>query len=603
MSGFTVITGQESIMYTDNASFDGTKRGGKMTADGQIWIGSAIAPHVRLGALGSSDSSITWTVGNGTLTGQVAGGSTVGKTISGNTGGAISPVAGNWNIISTGSLQTAGSGNTLTTSLVGLTNHAVLVGAGTDTIAKVGPTATAGQYLQSAGAAAHPAFSTATLPSTATGTGTILRADGTNWVATTATFPNTVTVSNILYGSASNVVSGLATANSATLVTNSTGVPVMSSTMTNGQIIIGSTGATPTAGTITSTGATITITNGAGTINLDIPATTQTFGVENIGIAYSGGTFTVHGYDGTALSASNIGKAWVQSKATPGRLVQLSATENFTFTDGSSGTTDNQRFGLTTAVDWANDIPFFLYIIAHDTPASAPAFGISRNPAATNAPASASIGVSGAVVNVGQGDFFLLTGASSGTPTVGNYDTNPCVCLGSFRMRFTGATDHWTVQALATTDGIDEFNEETVFIMPAGVNGSAAGTYIQSNAGTEPVFTTNNMKYCIFRTGLVWMRWQGENASTAGIGVNVLNATLPYASIASTDDAPITGYCFYQSSTSLRFPTTCAIAAGNSYVQEFRTNASATNFSNASIALTEALKFSVIYRAYGANAA
>lgn len=48
----------------------------------------------------------------------------------------------------------------------------------------------AGQYLQSQGASA-PAFSTATLPATATGTGTILRADGTNWVATTATYPAT----------------------------------------------------------------------------------------------------------------------------------------------------------------------------------------------------------------------------------------------------------------------------------------------------------------------------------------------------------------------------------------------------------------------------
>lgn len=50
----------------------------------------------------------------------------------------------------------------------------------------------AGQYLQSNGASA-PTFSTATLPSTATGTGKILRADGTNWVATTATFPDTAT--------------------------------------------------------------------------------------------------------------------------------------------------------------------------------------------------------------------------------------------------------------------------------------------------------------------------------------------------------------------------------------------------------------------------
>jgi hypothetical protein len=63
----------------------------------------------------------------------------------------------------------------------------------------------AGQVLQSAGASA-PTFSTATYPATATGTGTILRADGTNWVATTATYPTTITVNQVLYATATNVI-------------------------------------------------------------------------------------------------------------------------------------------------------------------------------------------------------------------------------------------------------------------------------------------------------------------------------------------------------------------------------------------------------------
>ena len=90
-----------------------------------------------------------------------------------------------------------------------LTNHGVLIGQGTSAVAATAA-GSAGQVLQSGGAAADPAYSTATYPSTATGTGTILRADGTNWAATTATYPNTVTQANFLYGSASNVVSGLA---------------------------------------------------------------------------------------------------------------------------------------------------------------------------------------------------------------------------------------------------------------------------------------------------------------------------------------------------------------------------------------------------------
>lgn len=182
--------------------------------------------------------------GNTTI--SLAGSGVAVEHLTGNTGPLLNPDGGNnFNTVGTGSITIAGAGSTLTTQLTGLTNHAVLVGAGTATITKVGPTATAGQVLQSAGASADPAFST-------------------------ATYPSTTTVSQILYSSSSNVVAGLATANSATLVTNSTGVPVMSGTMTNGQMIIGSTGATPTAGTITSTGGTIAVTTGAGTLNLEV---------------------------------------------------------------------------------------------------------------------------------------------------------------------------------------------------------------------------------------------------------------------------------------------------------------------------------------------
>ncbi len=127
-------------------------------------------------------------------------------------------------------------------------------------------TATAGQHLQS-GASSAPSWTTATFPSTATSTGTILRANGTNWVASTATFADTYTASNLLYSNGSNTVTGLATANSATLVTNSSGVPAWSSTMTNGQLIIGSTSATPTAATLTA-GTGVSITNGAASITI-----------------------------------------------------------------------------------------------------------------------------------------------------------------------------------------------------------------------------------------------------------------------------------------------------------------------------------------------
>lgn len=85
----------------------------------------------------------------------------------------------------------------------------------------------------------------ATYPATATGTGTILRADGTNWVATTATYPTTTTVNEILYSSATNVVSGLTTANDGVLITSHTGVPSLLANGTTGQVLTATTGAPP----------------------------------------------------------------------------------------------------------------------------------------------------------------------------------------------------------------------------------------------------------------------------------------------------------------------------------------------------------------------
>jgi len=72
-------------------------------------------------------------------------------------------------------------------------------------VAILSGTATAGQILQS-GASAAPSWSTATYPATATGTGTILRANGTNWAATTTTYPNTATANHVLYATSSNVI-------------------------------------------------------------------------------------------------------------------------------------------------------------------------------------------------------------------------------------------------------------------------------------------------------------------------------------------------------------------------------------------------------------
>lgn len=128
-------------------------------------------------------------------------------------------------------LTTDGSGNTawsqvdLTTAVTNtlpvgnggtgrttLTVHGVLLGNTTSGINSTSA-GSAGQVLVSGGASADPYWTTATFPVSATSVGTILRADGTNWVATTATYPATTTSQQLLYSSADNVIGGLTAAN------------------------------------------------------------------------------------------------------------------------------------------------------------------------------------------------------------------------------------------------------------------------------------------------------------------------------------------------------------------------------------------------------
>ena len=189
---------------------------------------------------------------------------------------------------------------------------------------------TNGQILQvNSGAATGLAWSTATFPVTATGTGTILRADGTNWLASTSTFADTYGASTILYSNGANTITGLATANSSVLVTTSAGVPVQSGTMTNGQLIVGSTGATPVVASLTA-GTGIAITPGAGSISIastgvgslvwnDVSGTSQAAAVNNGYIISNAGLTTV-----TIPATAAVGSVFaIAGKGAGGWVLQM----------------------------------------------------------------------------------------------------------------------------------------------------------------------------------------------------------------------------------------------------------------------------------------
>lgn len=204
------------------------------------------------------------------------------------------------------------------------TAHGVLIGEGTSSIVALAA-GSAGQVLQSGGASADPAYSTATFPATATGTGTLLRADGTNWVATTSTYPNTNAVSTLLYASATNVMSALATANNSVVLTNATGVPSLGISLINDFTYTSSTAATVRTLTVTNTDNTNTasgaliqaVSGGASAGDAVFQASTTTtvwsFGVDNSVTSPTADPFVIS--QGTALGTNNI-----MSVATSGEI-------------------------------------------------------------------------------------------------------------------------------------------------------------------------------------------------------------------------------------------------------------------------------------------
>jgi hypothetical protein len=123
MAGF-----ENSVMVAKNVNFDelGPKpHNGIIDAAGKLMIGTgnvSPTPEILGGSLTSPDTSITIGYSSPNITLQVTGGSTVGQTITGDSGGALSPTAGNWNILGGPGVTTSGSGSTLTINSIVFTD-------------------------------------------------------------------------------------------------------------------------------------------------------------------------------------------------------------------------------------------------------------------------------------------------------------------------------------------------------------------------------------------------------------------------------------------------------------------------------------------------
>lgn len=173
-------------------------------------------------------------------------------------------------------------------------------------------TATAGAILASTSTANQPLLSGAS--------------GAPGW--STATYPGSTTINRILYSTANNVIGQLTTANQGVLTTGTTGIPVITSIATNGQLIIGSTAGAPAAASLTA-GAGISITPGSNSITIaatgagftwtDVTGATQTITASNGYLADRGGgvafTLPASGTIGDVFRIVGVQGSWTLAQA------------------------------------------------------------------------------------------------------------------------------------------------------------------------------------------------------------------------------------------------------------------------------------------------
>jgi len=232
-------------------------------------------------------------------------------------------------------------------------------------------------------------------------------------------------------------------------------------------------------------------------VNPNVP-TTPTVAV-NLGLTLAAGVLTLCAQDGTALSSTNKGYVAMPDKTNPGLTDVIEITANVTLQDSTSGgsTVNNNQFGLESGgvPNWPAIM--FIYVSVDDAGAN-PAIFISRYPHYRKMPAAGSVfGNSTATANL-ESDFLAWTNI-----TPGNYDGNPCVNIGSFRMQKNNGTNDWTFQTLENYDGINRYNEERLHSTFFNQDGAATNTCFIPNGGTPATGGLVPFQYKVNRAGIV----------------------------------------------------------------------------------------------------
>lgn len=212
----------------------------------------------------------------------------------------------------------------------------------------------------------------------------------------------------------------------------------------------------------------------------------------NLGFAYDSGTGTFSVTGATAsLSSSNPATIVLPSRTVPGHFTTYTVTADQSFTDGDLGTLVPQVWNWNPAGASMGDTPFFIYAFADDS--GAIQFALATEPHYEIT--SSVICSNGGTTTANRYDFYQIQGTNADAGT-----QKPCLCIGSFRMQFSGTS--WTVQTLSNTDGAGLFQENIRYSIPVSVLGANANSWIVADAGS-PSVTATDYDYWMNKDGIV----------------------------------------------------------------------------------------------------
>lgn len=264
--------------------------------------------------------------------------------------------------------------------------------------------------------------------------------------------------------------------------------------------------------------------------------------VSNLGLTLSGGLLTIKSANTSTLSNSNPGRVTMEG-TTAGQMVDIRITAPITLQDDANATSyfTNLEWGVSAGANWAQDVPFFLYV-ANKSDANvtgvdgASAIFIARNPSIKVTPTSSNnIGNSASLPSTDDQTAIVLAGAY----TKANYTSLPAQLIGAVRMRYATATHDWTIQTLGNNDGFGSEQLHKTFAtawnFPTAQNGAASGTNMLDNGGTAPTWTNSRYWYHVNRDGSIRLQiaFSGDGS---GDGAGAVQAEVALPTLCTMSD-------------------------------------------------------------------